>query len=546
MQQDQNHPHQSAKKTYAAISGKNIPILLAKISFAVLTILISLLLFFTIQAHIKLESLGDEQIKLAILAKDIEHYDEMLTMSARLTISQKDTQWKEHYKEHIPLLDQAIEEALETFDNKQQTIFIEQTQAANHMLIDMEEQAFSLAHAEKWNEAEKILYGENYSFYKQKYALGLQNLISFLRQDINTHKESEEKLLKYDIILTIILMVVSITLGIFVNHILRRWQKSEHIAYEKLELVNDELQEFAYRTSHDLRSLEPLIDRAVAVKLTSEHREYRTSIMGLESQRDLYRLLNTDSKPIRLPPSGIVLNDKLADILDLQPGEEVHYEVLEGERPSGSLLVSNISTEFAGTNAYMNRNALNQLMRETDAISGAFLAIDAKYEGQLYQDLKRTPQVASVLIQATAIQQFRDTIAKNQLTMQSFTLFFAAVIAIGVVYNTARIALDERSRELATLRVIGFTRGEVSTILLGELALLTLFAIPIGWAIGYGFCAAMVMGFESELYRFPLVIRPESYARAALVTSVAAAISGALVRRRLDQLDLVEVLKSRE
>lgn len=165
---------------------------------------------------------------------------------------------------------------------------------------------------------------------------------------------------------------------------------------------------------------------------------------------------------------------------------------------------------------------------------------------ELYSELKRTPQVASVLIKSATVQQFRDTIEANQMTMQSFTVFFAAVIAIGVVYNTARISLDERSRELATLRVIGFTRGEVSAILLGELAVLTLVAIPLGWLIGYGFSAAMVTGFESEMYRIPLVIRPASYARAAVVTGIAAAISGLLVRRRLDHLDLVEVLKSGE
>jgi putative ABC transport system permease protein len=130
--------------------------------------------------------------------------------------------------------------------------------------------------------------------------------------------------------------------------------------------------------------------------------------------------------------------------------------------------------------------------------------------------------------------------------MQSFTVFFAAVIAVGVVYNTARISLEERSRELSTLRVIGFTRGEVSAILLGELTILTLAAIPIGFCIGFGFCAAMVIGFDSELYRIPLVIHPASYARAALVTIAASLASGLLVRHRLDRLDLVEVLKSRE
>lgn len=301
---------------------------------------------------------------------------------------------------------------------------------------------------------------------------------------------------------------------------------------------------------HDLKHLpgvqlvEPF--RAVPVNLRNGHFDYRTSILGLDGDRELYRLLNTSAKSIRLPPSGVVLGDKLADILNVSPGDVVTVEVLEGEEPIRDVLVTGLASEYSGTNAYMDRRQLNRLMRETDAISGAFLAIDTDRQSELYAELKRTPQVASVLIKSATVQQFRDTIEANQMTMQSFTAFFAAVIAIGVVYNTARISLDERNRELATLRVIGFTRGEVSTILLGELAILTILAVPLGWLIGFGFSAAMVSGFESEMYRIPLVIRPSSYAQAAVVTGVASAVSGLLVRRRLDDLDLVEVLKSGE
>ncbi len=286
--------------------------------------------------------------------------------------------------------------------------------------------------------------------------------------------------------------------------------------------------------------------RAVPVKLVNGHREHRTSIMGLSQRRDLFRLLNTDEIPIRLPPAGVVLSDKLAEILNVKNGQRVWVEVLEGAKPIREVTVAGIAKEFSGTNAYMDRAALNRLLRESDVLSGAFLAVDARHQEELYQDLKQTPRVASVSVKSATIQQFRDTIAENQLTMQSFTVFFAAVIAIGVVYNTARISLDEKSRELATLRVIGFTQGEISSILLGELAVLTLLAIPLGWLIGYSFCAAMVYGFESELYRFPLVIQPASYARSAIVTMAAAAVSGLLVHRRLQHLDLVEVLKSRE
>lgn len=286
--------------------------------------------------------------------------------------------------------------------------------------------------------------------------------------------------------------------------------------------------------------------RSVAAKLRHRHYDYRTGILGLEQRRDLYQLVDVRGKAIRLPESGLVLGDKLAERLRVRPGDELIVEVLEGSKPVLNVPLAAVTTEYAGMNAYMDRHELHRLMRETDALSGAFLAVDQAEADNLYRQLKRTPRVASVAVKRATVERFRETIAENQLTMQSFTMFFAAVIAVGVVYNTARIAVDERSRELATLRVIGFTRAEVSGILLTELAIITSFAIPIGWIGGYLFCFSMVKGFESELFRIPLVIDSSSYAKSGLVVALAAAVSGLLVRRRLDHLDLVAVLKSQE
>lgn len=299
---------------------------------------------------------------------------------------------------------------------------------------------------------------------------------------------------------------------------------------------------------HELRHLpgvqqvEPY--RGVPVDLRSAHRDYRTSILGLDQQRKLYRLLDTDAEPIPLPSSGIVISDILCKLLNVSLGDQLTVEVLDGAKPTYNVQIAGVAAEYTGANAYMDRRELNRLLRETDAISGAYLAVDSAHHSTLYHQLKRMPQVSSVAVKKAMMEKFRETIQENQSVMQSFTAFFAAVIAIGVVYNTARISLDERSRELATLRVIGMTRGEVSSILLGELAILTFAAIPIGWLIGYGFCFAMAQGFNSEMFRIPVVIEVESYARSAMITIIAAAISGLIVRHSLDKLDLVEVLKS--
>ena len=164
----------------------------------------------------------------------------------------------------------------------------------------------------------------------------------------------------------------------------------------------------------------------------------------------------------------------------------------------------------------------------------------------LYHELKQIPKVSGVSIQEAALKSFEETIAQNQLQMKRINIVFACIIAFGVVYNTARISLSERSRELATLRVIGFTRGEVSAILFGELAALTLLAVPFGMVQGYALAALTTWAFETELFRIPLVISPYTYAFAAAVTLIASLASALVVRRRIDQLDLVSVLKSKE
>ncbi len=219
---------------------------------------------------------------------------------------------------------------------------------------------------------------------------------------------------------------------------------------------------------------------------------------------------------------------------------------MEADRPVRQVPVTAIFTEFSGTNAYMNIHALHRLLREEGSLSGVFLAVDEQSLRAIYETLKNTPRVAGVNLKNAALKSFEDTVAENLLRMRIFNIGFASIIAFGVVYNSARISLAERSRELATLRVIGFTRAEISAILLGELAVLTTCAIPIGSAMGYGFAWLATLGLDTELYRIPLVVARSTFGFAAVVIVVAAFLSGLVVRSRLDHLDLVSVLKSKE
>ena len=243
---------------------------------------------------------------------------------------------------------------------------------------------------------------------------------------------------------------------------------------------------------------------------------------------------------------GLVLSDKLARTLGVVEGDEVVVEVLEGARPTRRVPVVQVVKEYLGTNAYMEIGSLRHMMREGGTLSGAFLAVDSAHADELYRRLKRTPKVAGVNLQRAALDTFRQTLDETMGLFLVFNVLFAGVIAFGVVYNAARVSLSERSRELASLRVLGFTKREVAAILLGELALLTVVSLPVGMAIGYWLADLIVRVYDTELYRFPLVILPRTYALACLTVLAAATVSGLVVRRKLGRLDLVAVLKTRE
>jgi len=286
--------------------------------------------------------------------------------------------------------------------------------------------------------------------------------------------------------------------------------------------------------------------RAAPVWLRHGHRSKRVEIMGLDPGMDLRRLVDARLRPVSVPPEGLVLGAKLARILGVSPGEGVTVEVLEGARAVREVPVAGVVDELLGLGAYMDGRALARLLGEDGSISGAYLKLDGAEEARLYARLKRTPAVAGVVIRSAMQRSVQDTMDRSFTFFSVMLALLAGVIVVGMVYNSVRIALSERANELASLRVLGLTRREISFILLGEQAALTLWAIPLGLAIGYGLCALLVPAFDREMFRLPLVVGKWTYVYPVVSALAAALGSGLLVARRLRHLDLVAVLKTRE
>jgi len=286
--------------------------------------------------------------------------------------------------------------------------------------------------------------------------------------------------------------------------------------------------------------------RVVPARLRFGHRSKRIGLLGLEADGDLRRVVGRNFDVARIPPEGLLLTTKLAEVLGVRPGDAITVEVLEGERPVRRIAVTATVEEMIGLSAYMDISALNRMMREGSSISGAYLSVDSQKLALLYSQLKRTPAVAGVAVREAMLESFYRTIAESLRISTTALNLFACLIAVGMVYNGARVALSERGHELASLRVLGFNQREISFMLLGEQALLALASIPLGFLIGYGFCSVLTTAMQTELYRMPLVINDKTYAIAVLIVGVASVATGILLYRRLSRMDLVAVLKTRE
>ena len=286
--------------------------------------------------------------------------------------------------------------------------------------------------------------------------------------------------------------------------------------------------------------------RAVPVRLKVATHVQDVVVIGLDRPSRLRRLMDMDYRTMSVPPDGIVMSAWLARQTGVHRGDTVALEIREGRRRTVTARVVGLIDEPLGRYAYMDLRALGRLLDEPNTFSGINIHLDPTRGHELFAALKRAPQVLGIEFRQGSIANFRAMGDQSVAFIRKIEIIFAVIIAFGVVYNTARIALAERTYELATLRVLGFTRGEISAILLGEIGALATPAIPLGCILGYALSAWLASALSSELFRFPVVLVPTTYAFAIGVFALASAASALVVRRRLDRLDLVAVLKARE
>ncbi|TKB67985.1 MAG: FtsX-like permease family protein, partial [Mesorhizobium sp.] len=285
--------------------------------------------------------------------------------------------------------------------------------------------------------------------------------------------------------------------------------------------------------------------REVPVRIRNGNVQRRIMISGRPRNADLNRIIDVDLRPVGLPEGGLAISSMLASILGVRVGDSVELDLLETRR-TVVVPVAALVEDYFGIRGMMDSDTLARLMREAPSLNSVNVSLDQTSREAFYAAIKDLPIVGGLALQRVSLANFRKLVALLITTMASIYTGLAAVIAFGVVYNSARISLSERARELASLRVLGFTRGEVLRILLLELALLTLIAQPPGWLIGYGLAWIMQKNLAGELMRVRLIVEQSTYVFASAIVLAAAVVSALVVRRRLNELDLVTVLKTRD
>ena len=286
--------------------------------------------------------------------------------------------------------------------------------------------------------------------------------------------------------------------------------------------------------------------RSVPVRLVNGHLETEAGIFGRRLDDDLQHIIDEDGHEIRLPAEGIVLSRFLADELGLEGPGRVRAEILEGARPERILEVTDIVDDFLGARVWMELDALHRLVGGARSVNGANLKLMPGTRDEMMVTMSALPAMSGVSSPRKMYEIFREQMDEGLLLGVFFLVLFSSIIALAVIYNGARIALSERGRELASLRVLGFSKQEVAVLLFSEQALITLVAIPIGWMLGYWMSWAMVNAFVTESYRIPFVVDTGTFAFSAAATVVAAVLSSLVVRRRLNRYDLISVLKTRD
>ena len=294
-----------------------------------------------------------------------------------------------------------------------------------------------------------------------------------------------------------------------------------------------------------VRRAEPVLEYPFTMR--AGWRKKDTVVTGLPAGAELKRLINVDGQEVAIESTGLVLSDKLARELAVGPGDTVLLKPLMGRiKKEKSVTVSRVAQQYLGSGAYMDIEALSRILDEPFVMNAVLLRTDEGSALEVKEHLKEIADIASVSFAEEVLQSLLSTLAQSMKMMNVTMLIFAGVIAFSIIYNVTSVALAERERELASLRVLGLTTAEVGRIMYYENFLLGAMGILAGIPVGYGISKWLITMYDTDLFRMPFYIENRTYIWCAVIIGIFVIMANGAVWRKVRRLDLIEVLKERE
>jgi len=272
------------------------------------------------------------------------------------------------------------------------------------------------------------------------------------------------------------------------------------------------------------------------------------AITGIAPDARLTIPRNRDAVPVGVPPGGLVMSRKLAEVLHLRQGDVVTVQPIKGLRRRHRVPVVRLSDSFFGTAVYADIHYLSRLVNEEFALSGVQLAVDRRPEREaaLYRELKRMPALEAVSARRDMVENLDKILVENMGIFISGLVLFAGVVFFGSILNASLISLAERQREVATLRVLGYGPWQIGALLLRESMIVTLAGTLLGMPIGYGLSVLTAVAYNTELFRFPVVATPGTWVWTLLLAILFGLAAHAVVQIVVHRMDWLEALQAKE
>jgi putative ABC transport system permease protein len=296
---------------------------------------------------------------------------------------------------------------------------------------------------------------------------------------------------------------------------------------------------------------EPMLE--VPVALSHKWLAEDVLLLGINADSTFYNILDKRSNRIDPAKDGLILSERLALKLDVQQGDSLDIRSpLFRLAKNQQVEVVEIIPQYLGMNAYMELSALEELLRQGKLATSFFVGVRGDTDEAVGQSIstlrdryRESDLVAGVDGREERFRQTRELMETFGSAIYLY-VFIGVITGFSIIYSSSFIILSERSRELASMMVLGMTPREVFSVITFEQWFISFFAILAGIPLAQMMQWGMAMEMSTDMYTIPGELSLPSLFVAPLITGLSIWLAQRFVLSKIEKLSLIDVLKTRE